>query len=144
NIAEMSALGLPQIAVVMGQCTGRGAYIPAMCDEPIIVRESATVYLGSPQLVQAATGEVVHEQRLGGADVHTRLSATADHFAQNDIHAITMAREIVARTHPGKLPTAPSKPQPPLYDPSEIPGIISANPREPIPAREILARLLDG
>lgn len=144
NIAEMSALGLPQIAVVMGQCTGGGAYIPAMCDETIIVRESGTVYLGSPQLVQAATGEVVDEQRLGGADVHTRLSATADHFAQNDIHAITMAREIVARTHSGQLPAAPSKPQPPLYDPSEIPGIVSANPREPIPAREILARLLDG
>lgn len=144
NIAEMSALGLPQISVVMGQCTGGGAYVPAMCDETVIVRETGAVYLGSPQLVFAATGEIVTEQRLGGADVHTRLSATADHLAHDDLHALALAREIVGRTRAEKLPTPPLRPEPPLWSPRELPGIVSANPREPIPAREILARLLDG
>lgn len=144
SIAEMSALGLPQIAAVMGQCTGGGAYIPAMSDETVIVNRTGTVYLGSPQLVHAATGEVVDDQRLGGADVHTRLSGTADHFAQDDYHAIALVREIVTRTGAPQLPAPPSAPLAPLHDPGDIPGILSANPREPIPAREILARLLDG
>lgn len=144
NIAELSGMGLPQIAAVMGQCTAGGAYIPAMSDETIIVRETGTIYLGGPQLVQAATGEVVDAQTLGGADVHTRSSAVADHFAHDDHHALALVREIVARSSMRALPTPPMAPQSPLFDPSEIPGIISANPREPLPAREILARLLDG
>ncbi len=144
NIAEMSALGLPQIAAVMGQCTGGGAYIPAMSDETVIVNKTGTVYLGSPQLVQAATGEIVDDQRLGGADVHTRLSGTADHFARDDYHAIALVREIVARTRATPLPAPPSVPVAPLHDPGDIPGILSANTRQPIPAREVLARLLDG
>ncbi len=144
NIAELSAMGLPQIAAVMGQCTAGGAYIPAMSDETIIVRETGTIYLGGPQLVQAATGEIVDAQTLGGADVHTRSSAVADHFARDDHHALALVREIVSRSAARPLPPPPMTPQPPLYDASEIPGIISANPREPLPAREILARLLDG
>ncbi|MCC6611784.1 MAG: methylcrotonoyl-CoA carboxylase [Burkholderiales bacterium] len=144
NIAELSAMGLPQISAVMGQCTAGGAYIPAMCDETVIVRETGTIYLGGPQLVQAATGEMVDAQRLGGADVHTRSSAVADHFAHDDNHALALVREIVARSATQPLPTPPFPPQSPLHDPSEIPGIISANPRAPLPAREILARLLDG
>ena len=95
NIAEMSALGLPQIAAVMGSCTAGGAYIPAMCDETVIVRQTGTIFLGGPQLVQAATGEIVDAQTLGGADVHTRLSGVADHFAENDIHALSIVRDII-------------------------------------------------
>lgn len=144
NIAEMSALGLPQIAAVLGQCTAGGAYVPAMSDETVIVRDTGTIYLGGPQLVQAATGEVVDAQALGGAEVHTRRSAVADHLAQDDPHALAQVREIVARTHAPAPPPPPLRPEPPLHDPAEIPGIISANPREPIPARAILARLLDG
>ena len=144
NIAELSALGLPQIAAVMGQCTAGGAYIPAMSDETIIVRETGTIYLGGPQLVQAATGEIVDAQALGGADLHTRRSAVADHFAVNDEHALDLVREILGRTPAAAAPPPPVAPEPPLHDPAEIAGIIGANPREPIRAREILARLLDG
>ncbi|MBN9428815.1 MAG: methylcrotonoyl-CoA carboxylase [Burkholderiales bacterium] len=144
NIAEMSAAGLPQIAAVMGSCTAGGAYIPAMCDETVIVRENGTIFLGGPQLVQAATGEVVDAQSLGGADVHTRQSGVADHYARDDIHALALVREIVARPRKRATLVPPSTPAEPLYDPAELTGIISANPKEPIPAIEILARLLDA
>jgi 3-methylcrotonyl-CoA carboxylase beta subunit len=144
SIAEMSAMGLPQVAAVMGQCTAGGAYIPAMSDETIIVRETGTIYLGGPQLVQAATGEVVDAQTLGGAEVHTRRSAVADHYAINDRHCLGLVREVLARQPPLAPPAPPQPSEPPLYDPAELAGIIPANSREPIPAREILARLLDG
>ncbi|MBJ6639637.1 MULTISPECIES: carboxyl transferase domain-containing protein [unclassified Streptomyces] len=144
NIAEMSAMGLPQIAAVMGSCTAGGAYIPAMCDETVIVRGNGSIFLGGPQLVRAATGVIVDAETLGGADLHTTTSGVADHLALDDEHALTLVREIAAR-HGRQTPAAPPEPPvPPLYDPAELPGIVSANPREPIPAREILARLLDG
>ena len=144
NIAEMSALGLPQIAAVMGSCTAGGAYIPAMCDETVIVKGNGTIFLGGPQLVQAATGVVVDAQALGGADVHTLHSAVAGHYAQDDRHALSLVRDIIAR-EPGKtLAPPPLEPEPPLYDPSELAGIVSMNPREPIRALPVLARLLDG
>ncbi|WP_432073706.1 carboxyl transferase domain-containing protein [Streptomyces wuyuanensis] len=144
NIAELSALGLPQIAAVMGSCTAGGAYIPAMCDEAVIVRGNGTIFLGGPQLVRAATGEVVDAETLGGADLHTRVTGVADHLAENDEHALELVRDIVRRTGPGTVSAPPRTPRPPLYDPAELPGILSADLREPIAAREILARLLDG
>lgn len=144
NIAELSALGIKQIAAVMGACTAGGAYIPAMCDETVIVKEQGTIYLGGPQLVQAATGEIVDAQTLGGADVHTRLSGVADHFAHDDLHALAIVRDIVARPGPAALVAPPEQPIAPIYDPAELYGLIPANPKEPLPTREILARLLDG
>ncbi|MGV9265971.1 carboxyl transferase domain-containing protein [Kitasatospora sp. NPDC003701] len=144
NIAEMSAAGLPQIAAVMGNCTAGGAYIPSMCDETVIVRGTGTVFLGGPQLVRAATGEVVDAETLGGADLHTRVSGVADHLAESDEHALAIVREIMARDGRPALTPPPQPPRPPLYDPAELPGIVSASLREHIPAREILARLLDG
>ncbi|MEN3367641.1 MAG: 3-methylcrotonyl-CoA carboxylase beta subunit [Burkholderiales bacterium] len=144
NIAEMSSLGLKQIAAVMGSCTAGGAYIPAMCDETVIVRENGTIFLGGPQLVQAATGDVVDAETLGGADVHTRLSGVADHYAENDHHALSIVRDIVARPGPKAISPPPLKAVPPLYDAAELPGLIPENPKQPIPAREILARLMDG
>jgi 3-methylcrotonyl-CoA carboxylase beta subunit len=144
NIAELSAMGLTQIAAVLGSCTAGGAYVPAMCDETVIVRDSGTIFLGGPQLVRAATGTVVDPETLGGADVHTRKSGVADHYAMDDRHALSLVREIVARPGPGALAQPPLPDEPPLYDPAEIGGIISANPREPISSREILARILDG
>lgn len=144
NIAEMSALGLPQIAAVMGSCTAGGAYIPAMCDETVIVSGTGTIFLGGPQLVQAATGVKIDAESLGGADLHTTQSAVADHLAHDDEHALRLVRDIVARS-PGAAPAgSPLAPEEPLYDPAELPGLISANPREPIRPREILARILDG
>lgn len=145
NIAEMSALGLPQISAVMGSCTAGGAYIPAMCDETVIVKGNGTIFLGGPQLVQAATGVVVDAETLGGADVHTRESGVADHYAEDEEQAISILRDIAGRNTMGKdVLSPPCKPKPPLYDPDEIAGIISPNPQEAIPAREVLARLLDG
>lgn len=144
NIAEMSAMGLPQISAVMGSCTAGGAYIPAMSDETIIVRETGTIFLGGPQLVKAATGVDVSAQTLGGADVHTRRSAVADHYAADDLDALALVRQIVSRKGAASLVAPQFCPELPCYDPSEIAGLISANPREPLPAREILARLLDG
>ncbi|MTJ80965.1 MAG: methylcrotonoyl-CoA carboxylase [Telmatospirillum sp.] len=143
NIAEMSAMGLPQVAAVMGSCTAGGAYIPAMCDETVIVRGNGSIFLGGPQLVRAATGVIVDAETLGGADVHTRDSGVADHYATSDGDAIRILREIVARNGIGHPPSPPRTPLPPRFDPAELPGIICANPREQIPAREILARLLD-
>ncbi|KAI3590333.1 Methylcrotonyl-CoA carboxylase carboxyl transferase subunit (plasmid) [Cupriavidus sp. U2] len=144
NIAEMSSLGLKQIAAVMGSCTAGGAYIPAMCDETVIVNGNGTIFLGGPQLVQAATGEIVDAQTLGGADVHTRLSGVADHFAQNDLHALEIVREIVGRPGPGTISPPPITPRGPLYEAEDLYGLIPDNPKQPIPAREILARLMDG
>lgn len=144
NIAEMSAAGLPQIAAVMGSCTAGGAYIPAMCDETIIVRGTGTIFLGGPQLVQAATGEIVDAETLGGAMVHTRQSAVADHLAEDDAHALALLREVIGRTAPRPLATPPLTPEPPAAPTATMPGVIPDDPRQKIPAREILVRLLDG
>ncbi|WP_329184687.1 carboxyl transferase domain-containing protein [Actinacidiphila glaucinigra] len=144
NIAEMSASGLAQIAAVMGSCTAGGAYVPTMCDETVIVRGTGTVFLGGPQLVQAATGEVVDAETLGGADLHTRVSGVADHLAEDDEHALSLVRDIVSRRPAPLVCEPPVPPREPLFDPAELPGIVSAQLREPIPAREVLARLLDG
>lgn len=144
NIAEMSSSGVKQIAAVMGACTGGGAYIPAMCDETVIVRNNGAIYLGGPQLVKAATGEVVDAQALGGADVHTRLSGVADHYAHDDMHALAIVRAIVSRPGPVRGVAPPYTCVEPLYDPSEMYGLIPENPKQPMSAREILARLMDG
>lgn len=144
SIAEMSSMGIRQIAAVVGACTAGGAYIPAMCDETVIVEENGTIYLGGPQLVQAATGELVDHQSLGGADVHTRLSGVADHYAHDELHALSLVREIVARPGPGRIAKPPLTPVPPIFDPAELQGLVPENPKQPIPAREILARIMDG
>ena len=145
NQANMSARGIPQIAVVMGSCTAGGAYVPAMSDETIIVREQGTIFLGGPPLVKAATGEVVSAEELGGADVHTRISGVADHFAENDAHALGIARRIVADLNKVKpIGLALGNGEEPLYDPKEIYGIIPADTRRPYDVREIIARVVDG
>jgi 3-methylcrotonyl-CoA carboxylase beta subunit len=145
NQARMSAAGIGQIAVVMGSCTAGGAYVPAMSDETIIVREQGTIFLAGPPLVRAATGEVVSAEDLGGADVHTRLSGVADHFAQDDAHALALARRAVSALGPARrtiLDLAPE--EPPACDPDELFGVVPADLRKPYDAREVLARLLDG
>jgi len=145
NQANMSAMGIPQIAVVMGSCTAGGAYIPAMADESIIVREQGTIFLAGPPLVKAATGEVVSAEDLGGADVHCRTSGVADHYAQNDHHALQLARNAVKRLNrrkPLSLDVAPS--QEPAYPADEIYGIIPKDSRKPYDVREIIARVVDG
>ncbi|WP_068636303.1 carboxyl transferase domain-containing protein [Thauera butanivorans] len=145
NQANMSAQGIPQIAVVMGSCTAGGAYVPAMSDETVIVRNQGTIFLGGPPLVKAATGEVVSAEDLGGGDVHTRLSGVADHLAENDAHALYLARRIVSnlnRTKPIGL--ALGQGEEPLYDPEEIYGIIPTDTRKPFDVREIIARVVDG
>ena len=145
NQANMSAKGIPQIAVVMGSCTAGGAYVPAMSDETIIVKNQGTIFLGGPPLVKAATGEVVSSEDLGGADVHTRISGVADHFAENDAHALAIARRIVGhlnRKKPQQLLLGAG--EEPLYDPEEIYGIIPADTRKPYDVREVIARIVDG
>ncbi|MCD0420623.1 methylcrotonoyl-CoA carboxylase [Rubrivivax sp. JA1024] len=145
NQAQMSALGIPQIAVVMGSCTAGGAYVPAMSDETIIVRNQGTIFLGGPPLVKAATGELVSAEDLGGGDVHTRLSGVADHLAENDLHALAIARAVVANlnwTKPAPLRLVP--PRPPLFDPAELHGVIPTDARKPFDVREVIARLVDG
>ena len=145
NQANMSAQNIPQIAVVMGSCTAGGAYVPAMADESIIVREQGTIFLGGPPLVRAATGEIVSAEELGGADVHTRESGVADHFALNDHHALKLARRAVSRLNRVKPVTLDlAEPQEPRYDPSEIYGIVPADARQPFEVREIIARIVDG
>ena len=145
NQARMSAARLPQIAVVMGSCTAGGAYVPAMADETVIVKGTGTIFLGGPPLVKAATGEEVTAEELGGADVHTRFSGVADYFADDDDHALRLTRTIVSTLHmPTPRPSDVTSPEDPLYDPSEIYGIVSANPRKPYEVREIIARLVDG
>ncbi len=145
NQANMSARGIAQIAVVMGSCTAGGAYVPAMSDESIIVREQGTIFLGGPPLVKAATGEVVSAEDLGGADVHTRLSGVADHFARDDAHALALARRVVANLNGGRAGNARRQAaEAPRYDPAELAGVIPADVRTPYDVREVIARLVDG
>ncbi|SEI75079.1 3-methylcrotonyl-CoA carboxylase beta subunit [Allopseudospirillum japonicum] len=145
NQARMSAEGIPQIAVVMGSCTAGGAYVPAMADESIIVRQQGTIFLAGPPLVKAATGEVVSAEDLGGADVHTKVSGVADHYALNDEHALQLARRAVARLNPKKQVHLDIQPaRPPLYDPQEIYGIVGTDLRKPFDVREVIARMVDG
>jgi 3-methylcrotonyl-CoA carboxylase beta subunit len=145
NQARMSAEGIAQIAVVMGSCTAGGAYVPAMSDEAVIVKGTGTIFLGGPPLVKAATGEEVTAEELGGADVHTRLSGVADYFADDDEHALHLARTIVSTLHGSKrLPSDMTAPEDPAYDPSELYGIVSADVRKPYDVRELIARLVDG
>ena len=145
NQANMSAQGLAQIAVVMGSCTAGGAYVPAMSDETIIVKNQGTIFLGGPPLVKAATGEVVTAEDLGGGDVHTRLSGVADHLAQNDVHALALARQAVKNLNAQKQPNiATHAPVPPKYDAQELYGVIPADTRKPFDVREIIARIVDG
>ena len=145
NQANMSAQGIAQIAVVMGSCTAGGAYVPAMSDESIIVREQGTIFLGGPPLVKAATGEQVSAEELGGGDVHTRLSGVADHLAENDHHALQIARQAVShlnRQKPQQLVLRPTRE--PAYNIEELNGIIPADTRKSYDVREIIARLIDG
>jgi 3-methylcrotonyl-CoA carboxylase beta subunit len=145
NQANMSAQNIPQIAIVMGSCTAGGAYVPAMADESIIVKEQGTIFLGGPPLVRAATGEIVTAEELGGADVHTRESGVADHFAQNDHHALKLARRAVSRLNRVKPVTLDAvEAQEPLYDPREIYGIVPSDARRPYDVREVIARVVDG
>lgn len=145
NQAQMSAKGIAQIAVVFGSCTAGGAYIPAMADESVIVKDKGTIFLGGPPLVKAATGEVVDAQELGGADVHCRVSGVCDHYAEDEPHAIEIVRSIVHYLNPCfKHNLAVTKPVEPIYDAEEIYGILPKSPRELFDAREIIARLVDG
>ncbi len=145
NQAQMSAKGITQIAVVMGSCTAGGAYVPAMSDESIIVKEQGTIFLGGPPLVKAATGEEVSAEDLGGADVHTRLSGVADHFAMHDGHALGIARRLVARLNrPAGRPADQPNFQSPRYDPSELYGVVPVESRHPYDVREVIARIVDG
>ena len=145
NQANMSAKSIPQIAVVMGSCTAGGAYVPAMSDESIIVKGQGTIFLGGPPLVKAATGEVVTAEDLGGADIHTRLSGVVDHLAQDDAHALSIARQIVGNLNrPKNSFLQRREAKAPLYDSEEIYGIIPVDTRKPFDVREIIARLVDG
>jgi 3-methylcrotonyl-CoA carboxylase beta subunit len=145
NQANMSAAGIPQIACVMGSCTAGGAYVPAMSDEAIMVRKQATIFLGGPPLVKAATGEEVTAEELGGADLHTRESGVADHYAVDDTHALTIVRRIVRNLNRTKtMGLALKKPIPPLYAPDEIHGVVPADLRQPYDVREVIARIVDG
>lgn len=145
NQANMSALGIPQISVVMGSCTAGGAYVPAMSDETIIVRNQGTIFLGGPPLVKAATGEVVTAEELGGGDVHTRISGVADHLAENDAHALYLARRIVAHLNARKpVDLSWHDAEEPAYDPQELYGVVPQDTRKPYDVREVIARLVDG
>ncbi|QKZ04280.1 carboxyl transferase domain-containing protein [Pseudomonas eucalypticola] len=145
NQANMSAQGIPQIAVVMGSCTAGGAYVPAMSDETIMVREQATIFLAGPPLVKAATGEVVTAEALGGADVHCKVSGVADHYADNDEHALAIARRCVANLNWRKLGQLQCQaPVAPLYPAEELYGVIPADAKQPFDVREVIARVVDG
>jgi len=145
NQANMSAKGIAQVALVMGSCTAGGAYVPAMSDESIIVRNQGTIFLGGPPLVKAATGEDVSAEDLGGADVHARVSGVTDHSAGNDAHALAIARRIVGNLNRVKRHDLDlAEPRDPLYDPAEIYGIVSADLKKPYDVREVIARLVDG
>jgi acetyl-CoA carboxylase carboxyltransferase component len=146
NQARLSAAGIPQVAVVMGSCTAGGAYVPAMSDETVIVRGTGTIFIGGPPLVKAATGQDVTAEELGGADVHTRRSGVADHYATSDEHALAIARRIVATTQ-GRKPEPPwtrTTPEPPVIDPGELYGLIPDDHRTQMDAREVIARIVDG
>ena len=145
NQATMSARGIPQIAAVLGMCTAGGAYIPAMSDETVIVKEQGTIYLGGPPLVKAATGEDVSEEDLGGADLHARRSGVVDHYALDDVHALEIVREIASNLNRRKtLPPDLRDPEEPKYDPAELHSIVPDDPRTPYDVREVIARLVDG
>jgi acetyl-CoA carboxylase carboxyltransferase component len=145
NQARMSALGIPQLAVVMGSCTAGGAYVPAMSDEAVIVKNQGTIFLGGPPLVKAATGEEVTAEDLGGGDVHTRISGVADHLADDDADALDRAREIVAHLGPPRRAHVDLRePEPPAYDTGELYGVLPRDLRTPYDPREIIARLVDG
>ncbi|PWT97697.1 MAG: methylcrotonoyl-CoA carboxylase [Terriglobia bacterium] len=145
NQARLSAAGIPQIAVVMGMSTAGGAYIPAMCDQSVIVRNQGTIFLGGPPLVKAATGEVATAEEIGGADIHSRISGVTDYYAQNDKHALALARRIVGALNlkkPAQTDLRP--PRKPRYDPAEIHGIVPADIRKPYDVREVISRLVDA
>jgi 3-methylcrotonyl-CoA carboxylase beta subunit len=145
NQATMSAMGIAQIAVVMGSCTAGGAYVPAMSDESIIVRNQGTIFLGGPPLVKAATGEIVSAEDLGGAEVHARVSGVVDHAAQNDVQALGLARRIVANLGPANATwRGLAAPVDPLYDPAELYGVVPSDLRQPYDVREAIARIVDG
>jgi len=144
NQANLSAKGIAQVACVMGSCTAGGAYIPAMSDEAVIVKEQGTIFLGGPPLVKAATGEDVTAEDLGGADVHTRISGVADHFADDDAHALAMVRRIVANLNRPRPAGPQMKTEEPLFDPEEIYGIVPEGSRKPYDVREVIARMVDG
>jgi acetyl-CoA carboxylase carboxyltransferase component len=146
NQARMSAKGIPQIAVVMGSCTAGGAYVPAMSDETVIVQGTGTIFIGGPPLVKAATGQDVTAEELGGADVHTRRSGVADHFATSDEHALAIARRIIADTHGRKRepPWTVTPAEPPAVDPADLYGLIPDDHRTQLDARELIARIVDG
>ena len=144
NQAQMSAAGIPQIAVVMGSCTAGGAYVPAMCDESIIVRNQGTIFLAGPPLVKAATGEIVSAEELGGADVHSRISGVTDHYAENDAHALGIARRIIDNLNSKKIVDLPLKtPLAPRYSTDEIYNVVPSDRRKPYDVREIIARIVD-
>src|SRR5215469_10204214 len=146
NQARMSSAGIAQVAVVMGNCTAGGAYVPAMCDENVIVREQGTIFLAGPPLVRAATGEEVSAEELGGGDVHTRLSGVSDHLADDDEHALQIARDIFENLGPGGAPDRLQQdaPEDPYYDPAELYGVIPSDTRKPYEVREVIARIVDG
>jgi 3-methylcrotonyl-CoA carboxylase beta subunit len=145
NQATMSAAGISQIAVVMGSCTAGGAYVPAMSDEAVIVRNQGTIFLGGPPLVKAATGEVVSPEELGGADVHARVSGVIDHYAEDDSHALAITRRIVANLNRQKAPgLALREPTEPAHDPGELHGVVPVDVRKPYDVREVIARIVDG
>jgi 3-methylcrotonyl-CoA carboxylase beta subunit len=144
NQANLSAAGIAQIAVVHGSCTAGGAYVPAMADENVIVRGQGQVFLGGPPLVKAATGEQIDAESLGGADVHCRESGVCDHYAENDAHALAIARRIVGRLRPAPDRSPPQTPREPNYDPAELYGVVPTNLRKPYDAREIIARIVDA
>ncbi len=145
NQAQMSAAGIAQVAVVMGSCTAGGAYVPAMCDESIIVRNQGTIFLAGPPLVKAATGEIVTAEDLGGAELHSRTSGVTDHLAENDAHALGIARRIVGSLNTVKRPDLELRtPVPPRYDASELYGVIPTDTRKPFDIREVIARIVDG
>ncbi len=145
NQARLSADGIPQIAVVMGSCTAGGAYVPAMCEEAVIVRGQGTIFLAGPPLVKAATGEEVDAETLGGADVHCRVSGVTDHMAEDDADALRIAREIIAAIpYEKKFPFPIEPPEPPAHDPEELYGILPVDLRQPFDMREVIARIVDG
>lgn len=149
NQARMSAAGIPQIAVVMGSCTAGGAYVPAMSDETIIVKNQGTIFLGGPPLVKAATGEIVTSEDLGGADVHTKISGVADHFAEDDNHALYLARNCISSLNTPSLPQSLSEinlkePKDPLYPIEDLYGIVSTDLKKPFDIKEVISRLVDG
>ena len=145
NQARLSAMGIPQISIVLGSCTAGGAYVPAMSDESVIVKNQGTIFIGGPPLVKAATGEIVTDEELGGADVHCRISGVSDHYAENDAHAISIARDIVETLEsPKRSDIGRVAPEEPYYDPEELYGVIPKDVKKPFDVREVIARIVDG